>query len=268
MGSKMRLVHSARCEDAWIVGALDAADGDTGLLILSGGNEIAIGPQRAMARLARSVAERGWPVVRFDRRGIGDSDGVNRGWRSSAPDIAAAMSLFNYAPVKRVVAFGNCDAATALALHRLPIAARVLGNPWLDLAAADLPPPAAIRSHYRQRLFDPALWRSLVSGRVDVAKAVRGLRAVLGGGAGPGALTVEFATLLRENPMPTRIVLSARDATGIAFADAWRHPVFDDLRDAIPVDRIDTDSHGFTATADLGALRNILLAVIEETSAA
>jgi exosortase A-associated hydrolase 1 len=263
----MRLVHSAPCEGAWIVGALDSAAGDTGLLILSGGNEIAIGPQRAMARLARSIAERGWPVLRFDRRGVGDSDGENRGWRSSTPDIAAAMTLFADSPVRRIVAFGNCDAATALALHRLPIAARVLGNPWLDLAGADLPPPAAIRSHYRRRLFDPALWRALTTGRVDLAKAVRGLRSASRTGTSPSALAVEVATALRERPLPTHLVLSARDATGIAFGDAWRHPIFDEVRSATPVSTINTDSHGFTGPDDLVALRDILLAVIEDTSA-
>jgi exosortase A-associated hydrolase 1 len=261
----MRTVFDVPCEGDRLVATLDDAPGDTGLLIVSGGNEIAIGPQRAMARLAGLVAAAGWPVLRFDRRGIGDSEGLNRGWRSSLPDIAAASAFFERSTVKRVVAFGNCDAATALVLHDLPIAARVLGIPWLVLARGDLPPPAAIRSHYRRRLLDPALWRALMAGRVDLLKAVRGLRAA----AVPSpddALVDEVAAALRGRPLPTRIILSARDATGVAFADAWRRPAFDAVRASIPVETIDTDSHGFTGSNDLIALRDVLVKMIEDVS--
>ena len=265
----MRMVGSTLCEGDWIVATLDRADAGTGLLILSGGNEIAVGPQRAMARLATRVAADGWPVLRFDRRGIGDSGGTNRGWRSSAPDVVAALRFFTaYTSVQRIVAFGNCDAATALILHRLPIAARVLGNPWLDLAPPDMPPPAAIRAHYRERLLDPSLWRSLLAGRIDVRKAARGLRATLGRSPDPSPLGVEIAAALRDRAVPTRIVLSARDATGIAFADAWRHRMFDRVRADIPLETIATDTHGFTTPADLAALGDILLATLAETNAA
>lgn len=264
----MRTIGSVICEGDWVVASLDRAEGDVGLLILSGGNEIAIGPQRGMARLAGLVAACGWPVLRFDRRGVGDSGGNNRGWRSSVPDITAAMTFFSaYTNVKHVVAFGNCDAATALALHSLPLAARVLANPWLDLATPDLPPKAAIRAHYRQRIFDITLWRSLFAGRIDLAKAVRGVRAALTKASAPPELVNEMAAALRRRQVPTRIVLSARDATGIAFADAWRHAVFNDLRADIMIDTIDTDSHGFTRPSDIAALRDILLAVIQKTSA-
>lgn len=264
----MRHVGSAPCEGDWVVTTLDEADGDTGLLILSGGNEIAIGPQRAMARLSELIAARGWPVLRFDRRGVGDSGGKNNGWRSSAPDVAAALTFFSsYTKVQRVVAFGNCDAATAIVVNRLPIASRVLGNPWLDLAKADLPPKAAIRAHYRKRIVDPSLWRSLLTGGVDLTKAFRGVWTALDTSSTPSDLTKEFAAALFEHNLHTRIVLSAKDATGVAFAHAWQHELFDTMRAKIPVQTIDTDSHGFTGPLDLFALCDILVHEIEAVSA-
>ena len=138
------------CEGDTLFGTLDAAPGDTGLLIVSGGNEIRAGAWAGQALLAARIAAAGHPVLRFDRRGVGDSAGVNRGYRESRADIAAALAAFRAASpdLRRVVAFGNCDAASALMLFggNLDIDALVLANPWTvegedDAAQA----PAALR---------------------------------------------------------------------------------------------------------------------------
>src|SRR3546814_19808079 len=77
----------------------------------------------------------GFPVFRFDRRGVGDSEGENGGFLSSGPDIAEAVAAFLRASpgLRRIVALGNCDAATALALfHDVEeLAALLLANPWV-----------------------------------------------------------------------------------------------------------------------------------------
>ena len=103
------------CEGAALAASLDDAPASTGLLIVSGGNEIRSGAHRGMAMLAQRVAAASHPVFRFDRRGIGDSEGTNGGFERSGPDIVAAIAAFRQAAphVTRVVAFGNCDAASA-----------------------------------------------------------------------------------------------------------------------------------------------------------
>ncbi len=108
------------CEGSALVGTIDEAEGFAGLLIVSGGNELRSGAWSGQARLAARIAAQGFPVFRYDRRGVGDSEGGNGEFRSSGPDIAAALAAFrNAAPqVDRVVAFGNCDAASALMLTR------------------------------------------------------------------------------------------------------------------------------------------------------
>src|SRR3546814_5025865 len=84
---------------------------DTGLLIVSGGNELRSGAHRGMAKLAARLARDGFPVFRFDRRGVGDSEGENGGFLSSGPDIAEAVAAFLRASpgLRRIVALGNCD---------------------------------------------------------------------------------------------------------------------------------------------------------------
>ncbi|MCH7861093.1 MAG: hydrolase 1, exosortase A system-associated, partial [Proteobacteria bacterium] len=111
----MRKLIAFPCAGETLLGTLDEAAETTGLLIVSGGNEIRIGAHRGMALLAERVARADYPVLRFDRRGIGDSTGENRGFESSAEDIAAAARAFRETGVERIIAYGNCDAATALA---------------------------------------------------------------------------------------------------------------------------------------------------------
>src|SRR3546814_6776173 len=71
-----------------------SSDLDTGLLIVAGGNELRSGAHRGMAKLAARLARDGFPVFRFDRRGVGDSEGENGGFLSSGPDIAEAVAAF------------------------------------------------------------------------------------------------------------------------------------------------------------------------------
>ncbi|MGI4732164.1 MAG: hypothetical protein ACRYFW_10485 [Janthinobacterium lividum] len=267
----MRSTHSVGCEGEWVVCTLDHAPAATALLIVSGGNEIAVGPRRSMARLARLIADRGWPVVRFDRRGIGDSGGANGGYRSSGPDIGAACHMSAHWRIERIVAFGNCDAATALALlgpqpapsrWRAPIVARVLANPWLGPRHDGLLSAAATGRHYRGRLTDPAAWRALLSGQVDLSRLARGVAHVVAP-AREEPLAAEVAAALLATPMPTEIVVSADDATGATFAGAWLTPRFAPLRERVPIHRIKTGSHGFTGDTDLAELAAILLGALE-----
>ena len=89
-----RLPLTFECEGSRLAATLDNAPGSVGLLVVSGGNEIRAGAFNGQARLAREIARAGFPVFRFDRRGIGDSEGENRGFRRSRRDIAAALLAF------------------------------------------------------------------------------------------------------------------------------------------------------------------------------
>ena len=113
-----RLHFQFGCGSHKLAGALDTAPGETGLLWVSGGNELRSGAFAGQAQLAARLAAKGFPVFRFDRRGIGDSEGDNRGFTRSARDIRAALDAFRgmVQQLNRVIAFGNCDAASALML--------------------------------------------------------------------------------------------------------------------------------------------------------
>lgn len=237
------------CEGAALAATLDEAPGVTGLLIVSGGNEIRSGAHRGMAMLAQRVAAAGHPVLRFDRRGIGDSEGPNGGYASSRPDIAAAMAAFRSAApqVGRVVAFGNCDAASALLLHQpLALDALILANPWTydeeegESETPALPPAAAIRARYLNRLKDPKSLLRLLKGEVDLGKLFRGLSA-LGKPASPAApdsLPARLDRAMAALACPATILLSTGDRTAQAFVANCRPQ-------GIPTERLDSPSHSF-----------------------
>ncbi len=252
----MRRSLTFTCEGATLAATLDAGDGATGLLIVSGGNEIRSGAHRGMAELASIIAAKGHPVFRFDRRGVGDSEGNNGGFRSSGPDIRAAITAFRaeQPQLTRIVAFGNCDAATALALHETPVDARILANAWVIPSSGEMPPPAAIKDRYVRRLRDPEAWKALISGKIDLGKLAKGLgRLAAAKPATPDSLADKTVRALEASTIPTTIVLATGDATAIAFADVWRNDP------AIPVARIDTASHSFADEVAYTRLVEILL---------
>jgi hypothetical protein len=71
-----RLPLTFRCKDLRLAATLDTAPGTAGLLIVSGGNEIRAGAFGGQAELAARIARAGFPVFRFDRRGVG-ADGIS-----------------------------------------------------------------------------------------------------------------------------------------------------------------------------------------------
>lgn len=229
------------CEGATLVGSLDEAPGTAGLLLVSGGNELRCGAWSGQALLAARLAAAGHPVFRFDRRGVGDSDGPNGGFRSSGPDIAAALAAFRAEcpHVGRIVAFGNCDAASALMLSGgAGCDGLVLANPWTFDGNDDPPPASVVRAHYRQRLADPRALLRLLTGKVSPARLVRSLLGALRPAPPPAGLAQEIAQGLARFPGPVAILLAARDRTAQAFRASWRK---DDARIVTCADA----THGF-----------------------
>lgn len=220
-----RLHLTFACEGTTLAGTLDTAPGSSGLLIVSGGNEVRSGAFSGQARLAARIAKKGFPVFRFDRRGIGDSDGVNKGFRKSRKDIEAALAAFRaMAPqMERVVGFGNCDAASALMLAGgAECDALVLSNPWtLEDGSDTIPPPATVRARYAAKLKDPKELTRLIAGKVDLRKLAKGMLQAARRRQKSSSLAQEMAQGLAQFEGPVAIVLAASDRTAQAFEGVW-----------------------------------------------
>ena len=253
----MRRLLSFDCLGLALGGSLDAAEGVTGLLIVTGGTQTRIGSHRMFERLAFALAGDGWPCFRFDRRGVGDSEGEDADFRGSGPDLAAAAAAFRreQPQLTRLLGFGLCDGASALALHGkvAGLDGYVLVNPWFVEAEAGERPAAAIKSHYKAQLLSLDGWKRLLSGSISYKKLLKGLGKIVA--SRPSTLAGEIAASMAKAKLPAQLILATRDSTAIAAQAEWTSPAFKAVRQAnrAPV-TIDSDSHTFSRPGDEAAL--------------
>jgi exosortase A-associated hydrolase 1 len=253
----MRRLLSLECEGAALGASLDAAAGTTGLLFVTGGTQTRIGSHRMYERLALALAGAGWPCLRFDRRGVGDSEGGDPDWRGSGPDLAAAAAAFRreQPQLTRLIGFGLCDGASALALHgrAAGLDGYILVNPWFVEAEAGEPAAAAIKSRYKEQLLSLAGWKRLLSGSISYRKIFKGVGRIVA--SRPSTLAGEIAASLGKARLPAQLLLASRDGTAIAARAEWTSPAFRAVREAnsAPV-TIDSDSHTFSRPGDEAAL--------------
>jgi len=251
----MRGLLSFACAGAELAGSLDAAAGDTGLLLVTGGSQTRVGSHRMYERLAKLLAKQGYPCFRFDRRGVGDSNGGDPGFKGSGPDLAAAAAAFRreQPALRRVFGFGLCDGATALALFgkAAGLDGLILVNPWLVEAQADAPPPAAIRAHYRRLLLSREGWKKILSGAIDWRKLLKGVRSIAARQEG-SALARRTAAALRGGGLRAWLILADGDATAIAAGQELRAAAFDGLIEGREI--VKSDSHTFARPGDDAAL--------------
>lgn len=251
----MRRMIGFDCDGARLAATLDVGSNNNGLLIVSGGNEIRSGAHAGQAAMAAHFAALGHPVFRYDRRGIGDSEGDNRGFESSGADIAAAVSTFRHeAPaMQRMVAFGNCDAATALALchEGVAIDAVILANPWVIESSsaedASTPPTSAtVRARYWNRLKNPRSLIDLFTGKISLRKLAGGLIKATQSDK-PTGLAESLAQAIANSSLPSTILIADRDTTAMAFMSAWNSNAFADARtrQAVALHSYPTASHSF-----------------------
>ena len=266
----MRRLLTFACESATLGGSLDLADGPTGVLIVTGGSQTRIGAHRSFERLAMGLAQAGYPAFRYDRRGVGDSEGEDPGFRSSEPDLRAAVQAFRAEcpQLERIVGYGLCDGATALALFGAGagVDALLLANPWFVEADSGAPPPAAIKRHYRDRLLSVEGWKKLLSGAISYRKLLKGIGKI----ARPAAtdLARNVAASLQRAPLPLALILAEGDATAIAARAEWKSPTFRKVREAAPAPvSIDTDAHTFAKSGDKEELLSACLAALQRLEA-
>jgi exosortase A-associated hydrolase 1 len=266
MGARMRRLLSFDCQGSALGATLDSAEGATGLLIVTGGTQTRIGSHRMFERLALAVAREGWPCFRFDRRGVGDSEGEDPDFRGSGPDLAAAAAAFRgeQPRLTRLLGFGLCDGASALALHgkAAGLDGLVLVNPWFVEAEAGEPAAAAIKARYKEQLLSLDGWKRLLSGSISYRKIFKGLGRILA--SRPSTLAGEIAAALGKAGLPVQLILARRDATAIAAEAEWSSLAFKAARESNPAPlTIDSDAHTFSRPGDEAALLAAVRSALE-----
>lgn len=208
----------------------------TGVLIVVGGPQYRAGSHRQFLLLARSLAAAGYPAMRFDFRGMGDSTGELRNFERVGDDIQAAIDAFvvRYPHIRRVVLWGLCDAASASLMYRYQRGDdRVVGfcllNPWVRSEATLA--RTQIKHYYGKRLLELAFWKKLLSGQLGIARALKGLienwlssrqkNEASVQGLTPG-FQDQMAMALADEQCPILLILSGDDYTAKEFCEYVR----------------------------------------------
>jgi exosortase A-associated hydrolase 1 len=224
-----------RCRDATLFGiaSVPQRPGERGVLILVGGPQYRAGSHRQFTLLARSLAAEGIAAMRFDYRGMGDSDGEARNFEQIDEDVRAAIDGFQQAvpAVSEVVIWGLCDAASAAMFYAAQdkrVTGLVLLNPWARTTESYA--RATLRHYYGSRLTDGELWKKIASGRFDFAAAGASLCRLAGAAMRPKPSSAGDSNAQRTLALPERmfdglakfrgkvlLIISPRDLTAQEF---------------------------------------------------
>ncbi len=195
------------------------------VILLNSGRVHRVGPNRMYVGLARTLAAKGFAVLRFDFSGIGDScdDSTGRRFHEWArQDVQEAIDYLQGAyGAERCILFGICSGAQvgfacmdgdprvvgAVLVESLPLHRQKLRQSFSTSGHG------ALLRTYRANLASPASWLRVLTGRSDLkrlrAALVQRIRGCLTPGAkplwSPEDLAAEWR-FLEQRPIPLLLV--------------------------------------------------------------
>ncbi|QYF92957.1 hydrolase 1, exosortase A system-associated [Massilia sp. PAMC28688] len=225
------------CHGSSLVGIIDVPERPIGrgVLVLTSGSQYRVGSHRHYTLLARLLSPRGIAVMRFDCRGVGDSEGDPRPFGDIHDDIAAAIrEFFMQVPeLREVVIWGLGDGATAAALYGHldeRVRGMVLLNPWAGGAPGPQLPGRL------SRLGEIGFWKKVgsrhavaVDPDMPLAQRIIASLSCFGGAAlvivgGADTVGREFVELVERSDTPCRSVTIA-GANHTFASREWRDEV-------------------------------------------
>ena len=271
------------CAGDQLTGVLHAGapEANTGVIIVVGGPQYRVGSHRQFVLLARRLASAGFPVLRFDFRGMGDAEGSPRSFESVDDDICAAADALQrlHGGIRGLVLLGLCDAASACLMYALRdprLAGLVLMNPWVRTVETQA--TVYLRHYYGQRLLQKSFWQKLAARQFDLRRSATEFFASLRTARSSGRRArdrgrTDFIERMRVGfagfGKPILLFLSGRDLAASEFSDLcladprWQSAL---KNPETVVQRFPEADHTFSARADLESLADHCIAWLATVS--
>lgn len=225
------------CGDDNMIGIYHEAEGsaqDCGVLIVVGGPQTRVGSHRQFVLLARALAQQGFPCLRFDYRGMGDSDGEQRDFEQVQQDIRAAADWFfsHYPAMQKLVLWGLCDAASANLFYAYEdnrVSGMVLLNPWVRTESGEA--QAYLKHYYLQRLLSREFWSKMLKGKLNIRQSLSSFMQIAKKAKREesanhrtavelsGSLPQRMYQAWQQFERPVLLILSGQDLTAAEFKD-------------------------------------------------
>ncbi|MCL4722125.1 MAG: hydrolase 1, exosortase A system-associated [Gammaproteobacteria bacterium] len=231
--------------------------GALAVLVVVGGPQYRVGSHRQFLLLARELAAAGMATLRFDYRGMGDSEGEMRSFLDIGADIGAAIDALQarVPAVREVALWGLCDGASAALLYAGSdprVSRLVLLNPWVR--SGQTLAQSYLSEYYGARLLQPAFWKKLLGGQVRIRDSLasfignlREARSPHPSSAGaPEPLPERLRSALAAFRGRTLILLSGQDLTAGEFRELARSPDWARLLAGPAITRIQIDAADHT----------------------
>jgi exosortase A-associated hydrolase 1 len=268
------------CERESLVGILTEPSqgaGDAGVIVVVGGPQYRAGSHRHFVLLSRDLAAAGIPCLRFDYRGMGDSEGETRNFSALNSDIRAAVDtlLARSAGIKHIVLWGLCDGATAAAFYAAEdtrISGLVLLNPWVHTEQAEA--KVYLKRYYLQRLASASFWRKVRHGEFNIVQGLAGLGQMLrkvlrrpdesasGSSESDLALPDRLYRSLNHRPVQALTILSGKDFVANEFEDlVQKEKKWQQLIKTVDVIKLPDADHTFSEPVFDDAIEQLKLPV-------
>lgn len=256
------------CDSSELHGILHVPDSPTAraVVVVVGGPQYRVGSHRYFVTLARALAAQGVTVLRFDYRGMGDSEGPFTGFEALEHDIQSAIdTLVNRVPaVQEVTLWGLCDGATASGFYAYSdsrVTGLILLNPWVRSEAGEA--KAQIKHYYLQRLMQRDFWRKLYSGSFNAKQSLSSLvatvRKVFSKPQVYDGIAINSQDLLGSLQQSldrftgrTLFILSGNDLTAAEFSDGAKGSAVMQAfiqRESVSVEHLPSSDHTFSRNA-------------------
>jgi uncharacterized protein len=145
------------------------------VVVVAGGPQYRVGCARQIILWCRRLANEGYPVLRFDYRGFGDSGGEFKGFEHVDEDIQSAIDrLYIEQPaIKHVVLWAECNAASAIMMYAWKdkrVKKLIMQNPWVRNEATQA--KTYIKHYYLIRIMQKSFWLKVFSFKFNPFKSL------------------------------------------------------------------------------------------------